>query len=90
MSDSVVTHVDRPYGQQPDTRAAAARRIAREEKADLLLAMLGLTETPGPLIIDGRHCCTNCRKPLPDPISNGGRRPCRRVACVAAAAEEAE
>lgn len=45
-------------------------------------------ENAGPLIIDGRQCCHRCRNPLPDPIANGGRKPCRRAACRAAAAEE--
>lgn len=122
MADSPVTQVDRPYGQQPETRVAAVAHIVRDGHADILPA-LGLADVPAPplgecpycttrlvalcvwhgeqatappavtdepLVIDGRHCCTNCRKPLPDPISNGGRKPCRRVACVVAAAEDAE
>lgn len=89
MSGDMSTQLDRPYAQQPDVRAAAARRIRREEQADLLLDMLGLRDDPGPLVIDGRQCCPLCRRPLPDPITNGGFKPCRRVACRAAAAEEA-
>lgn len=88
MADAVATHLDRPYGQQPETRAAAARYLERTGNADVL-DMLGLVDDTAPLVIDGKHCCPNCRKPLPDPISNGGRKPCRRVACVAAAAEDA-
>lgn len=89
MPDSVVTHVDRPYGQQPETRTAAIRRVSREPDADMLLDALGLVDREGPLVIDGRHCCPHCRKPLPDPISNGGRKPCRRRACLIAQAEDA-
>lgn len=85
MADAVATHLDRPYGQQPAVRAAAARYLERTGNADVA-DMLGLVEQEDLLVIDGRHCCPNCRKPLPDPISNGGRKPCRRAACVAAAA----
>lgn len=83
------TQLDRPYAQQPATREAAIRRVSREEQADLLLAMLGLDDV-GPLIVDGRRSCPRCRNPLPDPVANGGHKPCRRAACRAAAAEEAE
>lgn len=82
------TQLDRPYAQQPDTRAAAARYLTRSGNADLL-DVLGLVDNAGPLVIDGRQACPRCRRPLPDPISNGGHKPCRRRACVAAAAEEA-
>jgi hypothetical protein len=85
VADSVATQLDRPYAQQPETRAAAVARVSREEQADMLLDMLGLVDQACPLVIDGRHCCPSCRKPLPDPISNGGRKPCRRRACVEAA-----
>jgi hypothetical protein len=76
------THLDRPYAQQPDTRAAATRYLERTGHADLL-DVLGLGPEPdGPSVIDGRECCPSCGKPLPDPVSNGGRKPCRRRACV--------
>jgi len=82
------TQLDRPYAQQPATRAAAVAYLERKGYADLL-DMLGLVDDTGPLVIDGRQACPRCRSPLPDPISNGGFKPCRRRACVAAAAEEA-
>jgi hypothetical protein len=83
------TQLDRPYAQQPAIRDAARSRIGREKDADFLLDVLGLVDDPGPLVIDGRQACPRCRKPLPDPIANGGHKPCRRRACMAAAAEEA-
>lgn len=83
------TQIDRPYAQQPATRAAAARVISRQDQAELLLAMLGLVDKPGPLVIDGQQACPRCEHPLPDPLLHGGHRPCRRRACVTAAAEEA-
>lgn len=89
MSGNLNTQIDKPYAQQPETRAAAVRVISHEADAALLLDMLGLVDKPGPLLIDGRQACPRCEQPLPDPISNGGFKPCRRRACVAAAAEEA-
>lgn len=86
--NNLETHLDRPYAQQPATRAAAVRVLERTGNADLA-EVLGLVDEPGPLVIDGRQACPRCHKPLPDPIANGGHKPCRRRACVAAAAEEA-
>lgn len=40
-----LTMVDRPYAQQPATRAAAARYLIRTDNEDLLL-ILGLTDDP--------------------------------------------
>lgn len=47
MSDSITTHLDAPYGQQPETRAAARRVLDRLGATDLL-DMLGLDDTPPP------------------------------------------
>ena len=77
------THLDRPYAQQPATRAAAVRYLTRTGNVDLI-EVLGLADEPGPLVVGGRQCCPRCRKPLPDPITNGGHKPCRRPACLAA------
>jgi len=88
VADAVVTRLDRPYGQQPETRAAAVRYLERTGNADVLGA-LGLVDEPEPPTVAGRQVCPRCGKPLPDPIANGGHKPCRRSACRAAAAEEA-
>lgn len=83
------TQLDRPYAQQPATRAAAVRFLERTGNGDLI-AMLGLVDEPKPTVVGGRQLCPRCGKPLPDPIANGGHKPCRRAACRAAAAEEEE
>lgn len=119
MSESVRTQLDRPYGQQPETRLAAVAYIARRGDAEMVLAALGLDDVqapelaacpycttrlvklcvwhgehpvappavPGPLVVDGRQCCPHCSLPLPDPIVNGGHKPCRRAACLRARTE---
>jgi hypothetical protein len=46
VSDSLTTRLDVPYGQQPETRAAAMRYVSRQEDAELLLQALGLTDDP--------------------------------------------
>lgn len=79
------TELERPSAN-PATRDAATRYLERTGNGDLL-AMLGLVDEPS--TVAGRQVCPNCGKPLPDPIANGGFKPCRRRACVAAAAEEA-
>lgn len=79
MSGDLTTQLDRPYAQQPATREAAIRRVSREKQADLLLAMLGLVNSPEPVVIDGRACCPTCEQPLP----GAGRSVCRRSTCPA-------
>lgn len=79
-----VTAVDRPYAQQPETRAAARRRLAREPDAELLIDALGLGEADGPRNRD----CPLCGLPLPDPITAGGYKRCIRVACKRARKSE--
>jgi hypothetical protein len=61
--------VDRPYGQQPETRAAAARYIVRRYDIDAateLLLALGLAHDP---IAEQR----SRRKALADLHTKGGR-----------------
>lgn len=100
----LATQMDRPYAQQPETRAAAARVISQQPDAEELLLMLGLVEDPvadarnrakalddmrGKRTPQGRRLCPSCGKPLPDPIANGGNKPCRRSACVQARRDQA-
>lgn len=47
MADAVVTRLDKPYGQQPETRAAAVAHLVRSGYADILAA-LGLADVPAP------------------------------------------
>jgi hypothetical protein len=76
MSDAVVTRLDRPYAQQPETRAAAQRRIAREPDADMLLAAFGLADDEPP----PSPTCPVCGRPLrKDKL--GGHKPCPRQLC---------
>lgn len=75
MSDAVVTRLDRPYGQQPETRAAATRYLERTGNADLAAA-LGLTDDEQPV----RPACPTCEQPL-GKAKNGGWRPCQRKTC---------
>ena len=75
MSDSVVTHVDRPYAQQPATRAAAIRYLERKGCTDLL-AMLGLVEEPPP-----SPECPVCGRRLTK-AKLGGFNPCQRQICA--------
>lgn len=82
MSSNPVTAVDRPYAQQPETRAAARRRVEREPQAELLIDMLGLRDDAEPVSRD----CPFCGLPLPDPITSGGYKRCIRVACKRARA----
>jgi hypothetical protein len=75
--------LDRPYGQQPDTRDAAASYLRRTGNADLL-EVLGLVEPelkPKPyVVINGRTFCATCRqRAQPDGI-------CRRATCTAGGA----
>lgn len=79
-----VTPVDRPYAQQPETRAAARRRLDREPDAELLIDALGLGDDAGPRVRD----CPFCGLPLPDPITAGGYKRCIRVACKRARKSE--
>jgi hypothetical protein len=60
------------------TAADAVAYLTRAGNADLL-PILGLEGT-APL---GRQPCPACGKPLPDPITNGGNKPCQRRACAA-------
>jgi hypothetical protein len=78
VSDSVTTKLDVPYGQQPETRAAARRVLARRGAADLF-DILGLVDPePAPRFADdGRRLCPNCGQPLP----SDGRTSCRRAPC---------
>lgn len=83
---SIETRVDRPYGQQPETRAAATRYLERTGNTDLI-PLLGLDDQADEETVvdeDGRRVCPTCGKPLPDPIANGGNKPCQRRACKAA------
>jgi len=61
-----------------ETRADAARYLTRKGYADLL-PILGLSDAP----TRERPPCPSCGKPLPDPITNGGRKPCQRRRCPA-------
>lgn len=88
MSGNMATQIDRPYAQQDHVRAAAIRFLERTGNADML-EPLGLAEPEATAsTADGRELCANCGKPLPDPVANGGRKPCRRRACVTAVAED--
>lgn len=64
MSDLDQT-LDRPYAQQPATRAAAVRVLNRQPDGDLLRDILGLNDPPaGPnryVLIDGKLFCKACR-----------------------------
>jgi hypothetical protein len=62
----------------PETQAAATRYLIRSGNADIL-PILGLAyEQPR-----GRVPCPSCGMPLPDPVTNGGRKPCQRRKCKA-------
>jgi hypothetical protein len=82
MSDLNQT-LDRPYGQQPETRAAAASYLWRTGNADLLdvLGLAAAKEKPKPyIVINGRTYCATCRqRAQPDGI-------CRRATCTAGGA----
>jgi hypothetical protein len=71
------TEIDRGY-LSPATQADATAYLTRTGNADLL-PILGLVEPPPA----GRQPCPSCGKPLPDPITSGGRKPCQRRACAA-------
>jgi len=75
VGDAVVTRLDRPYGQQPETRAAATRYLERTGNADLLAA-LGLIDDEQPT----RPACPTCGQPL-GKGKHGGYRPCQRRTC---------
>ena len=77
MSGNVATEITRSF-LPDDTRAAATRYLERTGNADLL-PILGLTEPPP----QTRVPCPSCGKPLPDPVTNGGRKPCQRKSCAA-------
>lgn len=75
MSDSVTTKLDVPYGQQPETRAAAVRVLERLGAIDLI-EMLGLGDVPESTEPAGdRPLCRNCNRP----VALDGR--CRRSSC---------
>jgi len=63
--------LDRPYGQQPETRAAAVRYLTRTGNADLA-EMLGLgddPEAPKPyVVVHGRSYCTTCHQRIPSGV----------------------
>jgi hypothetical protein len=69
--------VDRPYGQQPETRAAAVRVLHRLDATDLIPA-LGLDNWTPP-VVDGRATCRTCGRQLPA----DGRKACRSRLCAA-------
>lgn len=75
MADSVVTHVDRPYGQQPETRAAATRFLERTGNADML-APLGLVDDEPPPSPECPVCGRRLRR-----AKLGGFTPCQRQLC---------
>lgn len=75
MADAVVTRLDRPYGQQPETRAAATRYLERTGNADLAAA-LGLTDDEQPT----HPACPACERPLIKD-THGGWRSCGRRTC---------
>lgn len=75
MADAVVTRLDRPYGQQPETRAAATRYLERTGNADLLGA-LGLVDEEQP----AHPVCPACDRPLIK-SKQGGWRSCHRRTC---------
>lgn len=79
MSDSVTTKLDVPYGQQPETRAAARRVLDRLGAADLIdvLGLVDNTEPAKRFADDGRRLCPDCGKPFP----SDDRAKCRRNAC---------
>jgi hypothetical protein len=59
--------------------AGVHRRVPAED-VDEILAILGLAAPP--VVVEGRQRCEDCGGPLPDPIVNGGHKPCRRKACA--------
>ncbi len=61
-----------------EDRDAATRYLTRKGHADLL-PILGLADPPA----RERTPCPSCGKPLPDPLTNGGRKPCQRKRCAA-------
>jgi hypothetical protein len=71
MGESITTRLDAPYGQQPETRAAAVRVMQRLGATDLI-EILGLDDTPA----EDPNLCPDCQQPLD---STG--RPCRRRSC---------
>ncbi len=76
---NISTQLDRPYAQQPDTRAAAVRVVSRQDQAGMLLDMLGLAEPdrePG-----GRPDCPACGRPR-QRTKDVGWKPCQRKACI--------
>lgn len=77
MSDLQTAHRD-GVRLAPETAAKATRYLTRTGNADLL-AILGLGDSPA----RERPLCPSCSKPLPDPITNGGRKPCQRRGCPA-------
>lgn len=74
MSDAVVTRLDKPYAQQPETRAAATRYLERTGNADLL-GPLGLVDEPPPSPV-----CPVCGRRLTK-AKLGGFNPCQRQLC---------
>lgn len=76
---NLTTQLDRPYAQQPATRAAAVRVISGQDQAEMLLDMLGLVEPDrGP---GERPDCPACGRPRQkDKV--GGWRACQRKACI--------
>jgi hypothetical protein len=83
MSDlETVGDVMRDAARRAVLRAKALRYVTRTGNADVAEA-LGLVD-PGPPV---RRPCPDCGHPLPDPVTNGGHKPCQRRACKAARAE---
>jgi hypothetical protein len=81
VGESITTRLDAPYGQQPETRAAAVRVLTRLGAADVI-EILGLDDIPTagdtPAAVPaGRNTCASCHRPL-----NADGRACRRVTCA--------
>lgn len=73
MSGDLQTQLDRPYSQQPETRAAATRYLTRTGNADLL-AMLGLVDAPP---AEPQHLACGHKRHV------DGRSACRYESCPA-------
>lgn len=85
MTDSIVTQLARP-SEDPGTRAKAVVYLWRTGNLDVLAALgldgvLEARRSPAPVVASHRQPCPSCGKPLPDPVTNGGRKPCQRRAC---------
>lgn len=75
MADHLATQVDKPYGQQPATRAAARRVVEREPDAAELIETLGLGDQPAAR----RHLCPTCGRVNPRSGRCRSTLECRRA-----------